>query len=70
MIAWLQNEYDAANSSAAPIAAATDPDSSAATSTIRPQARAASIAEARLRAYAGSAPLSRTATDPIAKYSG
>ena len=54
MIAWLQNVYEPAKSSAAPTAAAIDPDSSAATSTIRPQATAASIADARFSACAGS----------------
>ncbi len=38
MTAWLQNVYDTAKSSAAAAPAATDPESSAATSTSRPQA--------------------------------
>ena len=55
MTAWLQNVYDAAKRSAAPTAAAVDPDSSAATSTIRPQATAAVTTDARFSACAGSA---------------
>ena len=55
MIAWLQNVYDAANNAAAAMPAETDPDSSDATSTSRAHAIAASIADARLSARAGSA---------------
>jgi hypothetical protein len=62
--------YDAANSSAAPVAAATDPDSSVASRTNSPQATAASIAETRFNACAGSAPVSHSDSVPMAKYSG
>ena len=70
MIAWLQNVYDAAKRSATPRAGAIDPDSSAAASTMRPQATAPSIADARFSACAGSALVSQSIAVPIAKYSG
>ena len=70
MTAWLQNVYDVASSSAAAAPAAAMPDNSAATSATNPHATAASTADARLSARAGSARVSQTASLPIAKYSG
>jgi hypothetical protein len=70
MTAWLQKVYDAAKSSAAPIAAAVDPDKSAATSTTRPQAAAAVTTEARFSATAGSARVTHRKSWPRAKYNG
>jgi len=59
--------YDAAKSSVTPSAAAIEPDNSAATSTVRPQAAAASIADARFNACAGDALVSHSIAVPIAK---
>ena len=59
--------YDAANSSDAPSAATPEPESSAATIAISPQAIAASIAERRFSACAGSSRVIRTKRSPIAK---
>ena len=69
MIAWLQNVYEPAKSSAAATPATSDPASSAATTTMTPEAAAASTAEARFSPWARS-PAARTKRLPIPKYSG
>ena len=68
--AWLQNVYEPANNSAAPTAARIEPDNSTPTRVRTPQAIAASTAETRFSAWAGSPPIPCTSVPAMAKYSG